>query len=525
MARLARELQFASPAAARRHLQRLEALALELLSPPSDDPPPAAYQAPWVVHRITGLRPSSRSDDDSAASLVREALLADLNALAQRLSQRANFSAADCPSPDWLTPAELEARWSCSRKAIERAQHRGLPSRRVLASGGVERIVFSLPFVMAFERAHHLSTGDSQGTERPRRHISAEEQAELIRRSRVYQSRLNFTLDQAATRLARRFSRTRQGVRRVLLQADPPLATSLPGTRTSPQPPHRARRLARLNALLAVDLSAPSPAGDPPKPLAPRDLAALTPPQPMVVGAVLAYALRPKELTPARERDLARWYCHLMAGARHGLSNINRLHPGSDALDRIETTLRLAGRIKARLIIDELALVVRSIESLLGEPALAVNVRTLFALCRTGIDALVESFAQYDPYKGGRLAAPATIAVNRALTSASRALAEKAALDTRPKAIARSASVDIESVVWSGVAAPWQPFLEPPPSALARIDTLAPQFRALFIARFGLTSAGDPPRTLKDLAEFLGRPLVRVAADERATRIALGWPP
>lgn len=526
MAQLARELQFASPQAARRLLARVETLASELLK---TDGPSATMPAEWVVFRITGLLPDFR-ESGSGDALVREAVLADLGALSQRLSHRAHLSERDCPSDSWLSPDDLGRRWTCSRKTIERAQRRGLVSRRVHSDDDRERIVFSIAVVSEYERQHagelsreraRARTGSTTGAR-----MSGDERDEIIRRARAYQSRFGLSLDRCASRLAHRFGRTRQGVRRVLLGAEPPLETRHADAQSLDAGPksgeHRAKRLARLVFLSALNLAehAPSTA---PRALRADQIAMLRPPEPLVLGALLALGARARELSPKAERELAEAYNSLVQNARVQISGLSRSTPKAASLDLIETTLRIAGRIKGRLINDELALVVRTIESLTAAPALSMGARAFHTMARAGIGALIESFSQYDPSRGGRLASPATIAISRAVTAALREIRDKAASEVRPKAIARSASVDIDSPVWDGIVVPWQRALEPPAEVIQRIDALPDSLRALMCERLGLPPSARGPRTLADIAQEQLRPLVRVAADERRARELLGW--
>src|SRR5690606_20148253 len=102
------------------------------------------YAEDWIVRRITGF--PARIDDPR--QIVGAALLADLSALAERLSDRAALPAhADTGTIgiDGLT--EL---WSVSRKTIDRYRRSGLIGRRVRDANGVVRIVFSPAAVRGF---------------------------------------------------------------------------------------------------------------------------------------------------------------------------------------------------------------------------------------------------------------------------------------------------------------------------------------------------------------------------------------
>lgn len=535
---LARQVQFASPVAARKHLARSEALAEQVLTDVLAGSAPSEYPEDWVVFRVTGLRTESTRRAAAGAVPVgvpREELLGDLGALTQRLSLRAKVSSAECPPPDWLTADELQKRWRCSRKTIERWQRAGLVSRRVRTSDAREHAVFSLPIIELIDklRARGEIAAEQKPAARVNTRMSQGERELIIRRARKYHHARGWSLDRCAARIAERLGRSRQAVRKVLLASElaaggPAFPARVDGA-TSRSKVLRDRRLARLARLRSLDLSAPISdviATDDGAAKAVETNAARTAllmPAPFPLGALLARVATPRELSAASERAIATAYCAHMHLARTRLESTDPLHPSSAALDDVETALRHAGRLKARLVIDELALVVRTIETQIAAPAMTLNVRTLYAAVHAGIAALIESAGAYDPFKGGRLAAPASLSVGRAVATALKHAALKAAAEVRPKAIARAASVDFDSNVWDGVVAPWQLFLEPPQAVAQRIDALEAPLRELLHMRFGLS--GAEPRTLRSIAAQLARPLVRVAADERTALRLIGWTP
>ncbi|MCW5765942.1 MAG: hypothetical protein KIT68_08190, partial [Phycisphaeraceae bacterium] len=124
LAELARQLRFIPAEAARRHLARVEALAGRV-------DPAGTYPEDWVVLQVTGFRP----DLAEPALIVGAALIADLPALAERLSITARQRADDLAPGQWLTAGELTARWHVTPRTLARLRRRGLLCRRALGPG------------------------------------------------------------------------------------------------------------------------------------------------------------------------------------------------------------------------------------------------------------------------------------------------------------------------------------------------------------------------------------------------------
>src|SRR5688572_23587481 len=92
---LARQLRFTPREALLRDIQRAEALASQI-------GPDAVYEEDWIVGQVTGYRPKM----DNPASVVGQALLADLSAFVERLSAAATLTPADLP-PGSVEPDTL----------------------------------------------------------------------------------------------------------------------------------------------------------------------------------------------------------------------------------------------------------------------------------------------------------------------------------------------------------------------------------------------------------------------------------
>ena len=246
------------------------------------------------------------------------------------------------------------------------------------------------------------------------------------------------------------------------------------------------------------------------------------PPQPNVNQAILLLSVAPDVPIGIVESTRAAAYHALVAGAREFIGAIPAKGGRSTEIDRAETMLRWAARLKAELVRSQLGLMVRTIEAQLDGPIDQLRAADGRALVELGLEAVSHAVDAFDPFgKSGRLAAPTGLAVNRA---ASRWVREhRAPLDRAARATPRlRAGTAIAD--WTLRVALWQPALEPAArvrrEALAGGGNLPERERAFLRERFGW--AGGPPRTLAEMAGSLGLTPMRVAQRERlAVRTAL----
>ena len=222
LAELARQLRFESADAARRQLMRAEQLAVELLEGGAEKDAAPAFPEEWVVFRITGLRTESALAGGEAVMLVREAVIADLGPLVERLSSAAGIEEKDLPAkagkggalggPGSDVAAVCE-RWRVSRKTLERYRRMGLIGRRVRLGKGKERVVFSEDVLRLFERVHGLRVRGAAEFSR----ISKDERVAMIDAARAMRAEKGWTLDRCARVLAKEHGRA------VSLEVRPPL--------------------------------------------------------------------------------------------------------------------------------------------------------------------------------------------------------------------------------------------------------------------------------------------------------------
>ncbi len=537
LADLAAQLKFVPAATARRQIEQAEAL-VELIDTKQ------AYPEDWLVHHITGYRPEM----DEPAMLVGDALLADLGGLVERLSVAAKFASSELAG--WLSVRDLCARWGVSRKTLERYRRLGLLSRRVRdESRGKPAARFSPRTVAWFERVYGPRVVRAGKFSR----IDGATSEKMMRRAAGYRRKLGWTRTAAAARLAQTSGRSKEAVRQKLVRLDgargrpvfrvpvrmkPVRAQEIErawresGARASeiarrfkvgPATVHRVVRGVRAARLVGLGLSddVAAPAG--------RELEALLlhddvrlglgAPAPASVAEVLADAAARGWPDAGTEKRRAAAHRGLVARAAREIGGLKRAGAPAQALavDRVATDLLWAARLKAELVRAQSLLLVRTIEgrlALTGDAAwrgladLPEDVAV--ALWAGAIGAASEAVERFDGARGGRLAAPVGIAVNRMLAKW---------FGTGGKHRLRRAEVG--GTDWTRSVCSWQVFLEGPVGMHAALEGASDADRAIIMKRQGWMVC--EPITIARLAAELKTTTARaVVAERRAMARVLG---
>lgn len=559
---LARQLRFQPADASRRQLVRAEELALKLLE---ESEPEREWPVEWVVFRITGYR-TEKAAPAFAGTIRGRDLQRDLGALVQILSAAAGERERDLRNDGasrWMTGEELCARWRVTRQTIDRYRALGLFSRRARIDRAEgtrtppQRALFDRRVIEVFERVHGgmlaragaFSRTDDRFAER------------MHRRASRYRRLLGWSLARISQRLAPRTGRSEGAVRRAILDADSRAAEPVFGagprlrragreqvvqefnrggrardlvrasgrSRASVYRMVAAERARRLRELNLIGPARPEFADDRASERileSPHAAAGLGRPLPHTVAELLEQA-QETEPSAARERALGAAYALLRFQAARGIAQLGRsptiLSRGGPrrrasmqadgGIDWIETRLRWATRIKAELVRSQLGLMLRTAESQLGRGLAdfpgAVAVDLVGALAAAVFDAT----DRHDPFKGGRLAAPAGLAMNRAAAK----WAEEHPREAGPQAartLARAAPSHARlDHIWAG-STPWASWLEPPPGTRERIDSVKGRGREVLIARLGWDA--HRPRTVLETARALGLTPQAVIRAERA---------
>ncbi|MFN0134458.1 MAG: hypothetical protein ACKVW3_18240 [Phycisphaerales bacterium] len=542
---LARQLRFAPPAALRRQVERAESLAAEL-------DPSLNYPEDWLVHRLTGYR----AQIDSPALFVGRALLAELSALIERLSDVARLPSADHVLPAWLSTADLAERWRVSRKSIDRYRKVGLVARRVREADGKARLAFALAAVERFERSQADRLARAGGFSR----LGEALEATILRRARAYAS-VGYTLNQAAARLARRHGRAPETIRQLLLRNEsrsPLFVRRGPPSRRERrlverawfagiEPAEVAERLGRSRAAVnrmaaqaradrlrdallprsdggvsheAEVLRVSGSRGDGADPSA--DLSPLPPgivlgvPGASTIGEFLESTAATSAMPAAIERALARRMNGHVARAR---AVARAAAPSASALDCAETDLRAAAHIKAELVRAQLPLLVRTLAGSLARPMAQQRTADVIRWVLDGIEAIAGAIETFDPSGPGRLAAPVNLALARRL-SRSGVLADAGRAAPR---LDPAASIPD----WTRRIAPWhswhgRAWLEPSARVRAGAVAIEPRLREVLEWRLGWsasqTQGGVEPMTIAEIAAILKTTVIKATMLERRAR-------
>lgn len=529
---LARELRFGSPAALRRQIDRAEALAARI-------EPERTYDERWVIEQVTGYRGAA----DAGVVLVGEALLADLPALVEHLCECARLSPDDAPGA--ITAGDLAARWRVTRRTLERYRRLGLVGRRV-AEGPRARaaLVFSPVAVAAFEARHAARMARAARFSR----ITASEADQIIERLRsAADSGASFTA--AARAAAEASARSREAVRLLAGRATapgprpaPPLTARqrefiLRATALGIAAPRVARRVgrsvasvhrivadARARRLVATRISEP-PRSHP----ASRQVAAhaaadeallgseaalhgLAVPAPETLGAFITLARQRDVPDAALERARARALVALRWRARAVIGALPASGAAVASIDRAETDLRWVSALKAALLWPLRTVVLESFESACGNRADALRAADLAPGLALAWRAASEALDRFDPKSAGRLAAPVTLAVSRAVAPWARARATSPAMGRAAPRL-----IDHPMVAWHSALDPWQSFLALRDAAL--VGELGDPHRVWLTIRHGLSGSG--PRTVAEAARQIGIAPRAGAKHDREALLAL----
>jgi len=526
---LARQQRFTPSRAILKQIARAEELAAEV-------DPEQSYPEEWVVFRITGYRPAATgasSGDFEAAVIPGSALIGDLSAFVERLSDDAALSAS-AMGEGLVSSDDLCARWNVSRKTLERYRRRGLIARRTRDARGHVRLAYSRTVIEAFEMRERARLQHAASFER----VPAAVRERVLRGAKLYALRLGWTLNQAAGRLALRYGIGHETVRQMLIRHDesgdapifdrqPPLSVrdrrlALRAYERGITPARMAKRLGRstpsvhrvillrrLERLRRVPAPGVHDAAfelpDVEKsllsPLAVRTGFGASFPTDVLSLAALARAMPPVDAAVEHARAAAMQYLWWRATSA---ARSMALAASSSQLDRAETDLRWMLRLKAELLRAELGVVIRAIEERAGRPLHDMPSGQAHGLLLHSMDAAVGAIDRHDPFRGGRLAAPVSLAVTRVLAGGGGVSVHAGPLPD-----------------WSLRLTPWQSRFEPDPRLRDRLGELPDVSWRVLAMRFGwgadAEGTGEQPMTRREVSEVAGfSPQAQMTAHRRA---------
>jgi hypothetical protein len=167
---------------------------------------------------------------------------------------------------------------------------------------------------------------------------------------------------------------------------------------------------------------------------------------------------------------------------------------GPEPLDAIETDLRWATLLAVELVRAERPLIVRTIEERAGGPLLSLPPGELRRWTAAAFRAAADAVARFDPTRGGRLAAPVSLALKDTLADLAARPAD------RPRALAPDLPLDD----WSAFVLPGLRPLAMPPFIRRAIASAAVPGDAVLAFRLRFGWGLGPPLTLRDLQERHG---------------------
>lgn len=541
---VAEQLRYAPKSAVLKDIQRTIE-TIQLLDPLTD------YPADWVAFRITGYRADQAFDAISGAALAPQ-----LARLVERLSAQSRLAADDLDAfGPGLSQESLLERWNISRKTLERYRGKGLVALRVLSSRGRSALFFPRSTTEAFESANRPALERAGAFRR----VSETERANLRDRAARLRRKTTVTRSRIAAHLSKRAGRSRSAVERAM----PPLKRSERRPRLSSKArlallakwesgvgagelarqarksraaiihsinTERKNRLERWDASTRLPHDHTAVGADSFAALGARYRLASVVVQPRAEADAesLLEAMGTREI-PDREREreltLAHHACMRLAAAMRANS--------ADELDLAETALRWASKLRAALVRPYRAIVVESLEAVIGErfgisagieplrsePALLVG-----ALFRgiQGAALAIEGFTPDSSNRrgiGGNLAGPISLAVGRALSDWAKSH-DRDIQQLRGKQSSRAAKAIGAIDDWTDHASPWQAMLSPVSlrakhdGAQASPPQPASQSAELLRLRYGL--GATRPHTIGEIAASLRTTRIRAAAQVQA---------
>lgn len=500
---LAQQLRFAPPRTVLTQVDRLEELAATI-------DPDAWYDETELVQRITGYRP----EIEAPAMLAGVGLLRDLSALCERLTAPLKLD------PQGLSVDELRARWSVSRKTIDRYRRLGLLARRARNLEGRTVLDFRVPVVERFEqRLERASPGKLEAASAFERSSSGR----IVALADRYRRRLSLDprRDRAAitARLIERWDvghgsepQRRAQVMLALRSAWGPMRSVTPGTLGSLGLRAAERGIGALDVaerrgvgeravaraaaeVTRLRLEAEIPAVDAPREALGAHRAAW-PEMPQALGSMLG-VMRD---APRPDRRLG---AELGGDLRAHLARARTAEAGPLAADFARVAALRAVRLAAQLAWLERRTVFEAVESSFGKGLEHLGTQRGSSALAAGMQAAAREALRWDPSGRGTLSARISVAVTR------REAAERGVTDdgrARP-------AFDFDAAVpewWWGIAR-WQRWAEPSVVVRRGVGVLGPDAppSRLIEMRFGVR--GAQPLTLDEVAEAIGKNRPRAA--------------
>lgn len=546
---LERQLTFAPPDALRRQMDAAEALTRDVDAA-------ATYPFEFVIWRLTGFR----AGDAAIKPIVGQDLRADLATFVLHISERIMITHDERPGGA-AALSDLAAELGVTEKTLRRWRERGLIAHRMKLADGRVRVGVFRSEAHRFVTLHTELVGDARTFTRMGEATEVEAIAmvrELIRAGR--------TPNLAAKETARRLGRSHETIRQLLLRTDDPTLHPRSARPGGPRERRRDRRrdgaawgreLAyrawrlgvaveriaessgtssdavrrRIDAVRADrlrgirlawtelptfergDAAETILASDPAR----SDLAPTLDPNDLVRLLATLRPGRPGGGAPgeAAEEAMLAAYNFLKREARRkivALGGVPGRAPGRAELDRIETDLRWAIRIKRRLVERLLPVAALRIDQAGGGALERRTAEEIRGSLQRSVALVSDVIEEVDPAKRQSLRRVVSLDIDRMLAQHAPTRASRAAVRHEGGAIAAPRLFD-------GVIA-WASEVDHLARRASALGRLPKDQAALLRRRYGW--GGQPPVTLEELASdertTVARVTARVALAERALR-------
>lgn len=501
--------------------------------------PQRNYPDDYIRFRITGFR-GERSE---GALFVGSALVGDLAKFIERLSAALAWSARDYAPRTPLLPEEVARRFSVSAVTLHRYRKEGLVAHQVRLDDGRPRLVYFADAVERFAAARPVRVEHAARFTR----IDADTRHRIIRRARRYAGSLDLSLNEAALRLARRFGRSHEGIRRLLQQHDRQHPAEAIFADHGPMTERQRRLILRahdravpaaevaqrvgrsVNTIYRTALEQRA------QRLRTWQIRAVELPTFSLEGAdevILTSAVAARDLPVdlGTGGDFAAWIdaapslqldveveqtqCvaalhYLLWSAQRVIARLDRHQSRAAEIDLAETRLRWATRLKLKLLAGLRSSLISHVEIHLGRKLRQSATTEIEAAYRLIVAAALRAIDAFDPSRQGRLSQVAVHALRSDL-------ARRSAPPSSSVARARHEQGGIRLPDLGATIYPWRAVLELNARALQGAARLSADSREILAARFGWS--GQAPQTHAAIAAASGRPVHRIVAAEQQAR-------
>ena len=504
----------------------------------ADIDPQQNYPDEFVIFRITGYRPD-RSGESSM--LVGRALRADLASLVLRLSHGLKLKATHSGRRA-VAMKDAAAKLNVSTKTLQRYRKQGLAFHIVMFDGGMAREACFEDALARFVNGHADAVAKAGKFSRAGKDV----EQRIVVQARAMRREKKRSLNDIAKALAKEHGRAHETIRQMLRRHDRRSARRI---FTEPGPvDERIERQMYRAWMNGVELAALAKKYRKSKPTVLRavnhrraellrgltlrpvhlptfdlpDAGTVILSSPAVRSALddswlaqdvlalvteLREADSPKE---AHEHALVAGYNFLKHRAAMAIAGM-AASPNSAKLDAIETDLRWAAMLKAKLARMGLPSALLRIEHNLHRPILQLPTDEIARLMRTSLQVVLRTVETVNPTRGQRLERAVAFAMDREL-------AKSTGLPDAQRASARHGAASGMTIEPAGGFVSWR-WLIAPRAWRNQLQSLDEVQRKAVTLRHGVN--GGPPMTVAQVARAMKVTSIRAARIVRAAEAAL----